>query len=67
MNPSRKAAADLLGRSAGETVKSVLNEDVVRSGGRACVAREVDGVIEEMVCEVEVSVSACVNSCLSIA
>jgi hypothetical protein len=60
----RIAAADLFGRAAGDMVKRVSKEEMVRT--LLCV-RGAEGVMELMACDVDVSVSACVMSCFSFA
>jgi hypothetical protein len=51
---SRKAAADLFGRTAGEIVKSVLNDEVDREEG-VCGT---EGVMDDIVAEEDVRVRA---------
>lgn len=70
----RIAAAERLGRSAGDTVNSVWNESGVRTGGLLggwwyprAVADDEEGEIEEIAEEEHVNVRACVISCFSLA
>jgi hypothetical protein len=58
------AAADLLGRVAGDTVKRVSNVEAVNT---ALCDGLVEGRMDVMACELAVKVMACVINCLSLA
>jgi hypothetical protein len=60
---SRNAAADLFGRTAGEIVKSVSNDDMDREEG-VC---GVEGVMDDIAAEEDVRVRAWMMSCFSLA
>lgn len=57
------AAADLVGRTAGDIVNRLSKEEAERW---LVVCRE-DDLMEVMACEADVSDNACVMSCLSLA